>query len=72
VKLTAPQRQFLRELNRGPVQIGEGIYADGRWTGTGRALVSRGLAREKQPRHFVITDAGKQDCAEWAARGFVD
>lgn len=69
MKLTPPQRRFLRSLNHPDNSFG--ISTSGRWAATGRALVSRGLAEEKQPKHFTITEAGKQDCAHWAAGGFV-
>ena len=54
MKLTRPQERLLRALSREPF----GISVDGNWLGTGRALVARGLAEEKQPRHFTTTEAG--------------
>jgi hypothetical protein len=70
VKLTPQQRTLLRALNKPPVDVG--IYAGGKGTSTGMALVRRGLAEETSPRRFVITDKGKAEQADWAAGGFVD
>jgi hypothetical protein len=59
VELTKPQERLLRTLGRAAY----GVELGGSWVGTGRALVTRGLA--PGGRSFVsITDAGRDALAE--------
>lgn len=53
-ELTKPQLRLLRALGCEPF----GISLGGKWIGTGRALVSRGLA-EGSRSHVCITAAGR-------------
>lgn len=54
-KLTKPQLRLLRSLCKAPF----GVSLGGKWIGTGRALVARGLA-EGSRSHITITDAGRE------------